>query len=98
MNAASAQQNDTHAVDGDALVHTCHEMLNAAAALLANVEYLTNVAVGSNAERESAAADAANCIKRLSEQTRSIQDDARQTSRVTPIVRVLRDAPALAVR
>lgn len=81
MSEANAQESGVHAVGSEALVHTCHEMLNAAATLLANVEYLANAAVGSNAERESAASDAVNSIKHLAEQIRVIQEDARERSR-----------------
>jgi len=83
MNEEDAQQSGAHVIGSDALVQTCHEMLNAAAVLLANVEYLAGAAVGSNAEREGADADAINSIKRLADQIRMIQDHARQRARAT---------------
>jgi hypothetical protein len=80
MGQARADEIGVHMINGEALVQTCHDMLNAASVLLANVEFLANAAVGSNAERESAATDAVDSIKRLADQIRGLQESARQRS------------------
>ena len=59
------------------VTNACHVIIDAASALLANLELLENPATGSTVERQAMAKDARDGIDRLVEVARGLQAVAR---------------------
>jgi|HubBroStandDraft_6_1064221.scaffolds.fasta_scaffold972967_1 hypothetical protein len=66
-------------LSAEALVESCHVILDTASSIAMNLEFLAGAATGSNADREAAVMDARISVMKLSAMVRSLQDAARKT-------------------
>jgi hypothetical protein len=72
-----AQLNEVAAIPANVVGAACHGLLDAASSLVLSVDFLADRACGTEAERESAAADVRECVMRLSAITWELQAAAR---------------------
>jgi hypothetical protein len=77
VEGEAATEGKDDALSPEALVDACHAILDAAAALVMNVEFMTKTA-GSSAEVQAVAADMRASVDRIAKVARALQGAARE--------------------